>query len=336
MHTRSVFVLLFSLSAIAFAQTPTVKVFQEQPPTAPSPDWDGRDMPADMKAQLKAEKYEKFPTPAGQKPTFSGRVAGVGAGDSPEIAVISLIGVHWLKNDNYEWSAVNPDGSFSITAEKNPQARHALVVKAMGHPWTFFRAEFAPTESARNIEINVPPAKTVRITAETSDSQPVPSFKAEVFNAYKMLDNDNHELRRQRYGYVNAKGGEITMDIAEPVGVLISGNGIAPAYEIIDPKDGDEFHFILMHEAILTGTVTRDGKPVADQRVSIINEGAALSASGKKTDKDGRFTAAGRTPGKTEISVGKVNRTVELREGEQTDVTIELNPATGSSAATKS
>ena len=42
------------------------------------------------------------------------------------------------------------------------------------------------------------------------------------------------ELRRQRYGYINAKGGEITMDVAEPVGVLISGNAVAPAYEIVD------------------------------------------------------------------------------------------------------
>src|SRR4051794_4559497 len=72
--------LAASIAAAAAAPEagePRVKTFREQVATAPSPDWEGRPMPEAMKARLRPEKFRKVPTPAGGKPTFSGRVIGL-------------------------------------------------------------------------------------------------------------------------------------------------------------------------------------------------------------------------------------------------------------------
>jgi hypothetical protein len=314
-----------------------VTVFRERLPTTAesSQDWEGRTLPESVKSRLAPVKLERFATPAGEKPTFSGKLICVNPADGAELGIVSMVGVHWLRNENYEWTGLGADGSFKVTAERNPMAKHAIAVKATGHPWTFLRAEFAPNESAKDIELVVPEPKTVRITAESSDGQPVPWFKIEIFNAFKMIDDHSKELGRQRYGYVMARGGELITDLAEPVGILISGGGVAPAYEILDPAEADEFHFIMLRESMLTGTVTRAGKPVAGERIVIVNEAAPLSATAKKTDNAGRFTATNRTPGETTIYVGlgapETKKFVTLAEGEQTDVKIELPEATTTS-----
>jgi hypothetical protein len=112
------------------------------------------------------------------------------------------------------------------------------------------------------------------------------------------------------------------------VSVLIASPGLAPYYHVLDPREADHFNYKLLGECVISGTVTRDGKPVEGQEVYMVNEAAPLSASLRKTDKDGKFSVAGRVPGSHYISIGGNEQTIELKEGEKKDLKIDLTGVT--------
>src|SRR5436190_13682291 len=77
----------------------------------------GEPLPEKLKGEQQPEKFTPMGTAKGEKPKFSGKVEGVEPASSAEVGVVYLIGVHWLKNENYQWSRVKADGTFEITAD---------------------------------------------------------------------------------------------------------------------------------------------------------------------------------------------------------------------------
>jgi len=297
----------------------------------------GEQAPANLKQVQTLEKFTRYATPEGENPAFSGKVEGLDQMQGVEVGLVVLQGVQWLKADNYQWARVSSDGTFQLKAKKPPTSKTTLVLKAPKHPWTFLRAEFEPTESGSEILLRMPGSKRILITMEDSKGDAVNSFKAEIFNAYIMTDDAGNELRAQRYDAPGTSDGELYLELAlEPRGLLISGKGIAPYYQVIDPRKADHFHFQMLAPAHLTGVVTRGGKPAADEEIHIYNGAAPLSASRRKTDKAGHFDIPDRVPGTHQIIFGSGDRqskemSVELKEGENKEITVDLDvlgPAT--------
>jgi hypothetical protein len=280
---------------------------------------------------LPPEKFERFETPAGQSPTFSGKVIGIPAGKTAQVTVVTNHGTQWIDPKNYKSVKTAPDGSFTVTAPLDPakaDATKSLCVNLDGRVSQFLRAEFTPTESARNIEFQLAPVKTVVLSMEDSTGKSVRSFRVEAFNAYIMKDDAGQALNIQRLTSGSTGGGAIVFDAPpEPIAVLLSSNGLAPYYQIIDPRQADEFHFKMIPAARIRGTVTRDGQPVPGQQIYMVNRAAPLSATIRKTDPQGRFDFPGRVPGQQDIRVGAYQTTLELTPGETADVTLETGAA---------
>jgi hypothetical protein len=295
--------------------------------------WGGwQELPAGVKQEQAPEKFTRFPAPQGQPQTFSGKVTNFPPGKAAQVGVVAVVGTHWIKPDNYKWQKCEPDGSFTITGDHKPGAKKALVAAVGDRPWTFLRAEFAPRESARDVEIRVKEGKTLVLTMEDSQGKAVRGFQGEVFNAYVTTDDQGKQLKAQRLGALTSSGGAIVFAAPlEPIGVLLAASGIAPYYAVIDPREADEFHFKMLAESRVRGVVTRDGQPVAGQQIYMVNGAAPLSATLRKTDAQGRFDIAGRVPGRHDIRVGAYRTTVQVQPGETAELNIEVSAAAASS-----
>src|SRR5215212_1107630 len=109
---------------------------------------------------------------------------------------------------------------------------------------------------------------------------PISSFRGEVFNAYIVTDDQGNELRPQRFGNPVARDGAIVLDLpAEPFGVLLAAEKVAPYYELIDPREASHFHFKMLAAGRIRGVVTRAGKPAVSEGVFMVNNAAPMSAS---------------------------------------------------------
>ncbi len=76
--------------------------------------------------------------------TFSGKVVIDGPLTGVEVGLVSLVGVHWVNPDAYQWQAVNPDGTFSLTDAHYPTAPKALVVRGPPDAVDFFALQLRP------------------------------------------------------------------------------------------------------------------------------------------------------------------------------------------------
>jgi RNA polymerase sigma factor (sigma-70 family) len=297
--------------------------------TQPQP-WRKGPLPPDLAAALPAESFTRFKTPAGQAATFTGRVEGLkrSGGGPAEVGIVSMVGVQWTTNANYQWQRVGPDGTFSVTVDRRPEARRALAVRAKGQPTTFLRAEFEPDESARDVVVRMKSGRTVTLTARGLRGKPVGWFKAEIFNAYDVPDDRGRVLEMQRLDAPATSSGRLALDLPlEPVALLISGTGVAPYYHVLDARDADSFQFDLMAPCRITGTVTRSGglEPVPNQRVLLVNDDAPLSATARKTNAAGAFDVPTGVPGTYEISVAGKRFTVTAAEAETLSVNLDLD-----------
>ena len=280
---------------------------------------------------LPPEKFERFETPADQPATFSGKVIGIPPGKTAQVTVVTNFGTQWINPKNYKSVKTAPDGSFNITVANDPakpDATKSLCVNLDGRVSQFLRAEFVPNESAKNIEFQLAPVKTIVLSMEDSTGKSVRSFRVEAFNAYIMKDDAGQPLNIQRLTAGSTGAGAIIFEAPpEPIAVLLSSNGLAPYYEIIDPRQADEFHFKMIPAARIRGVVTRDGQPLAGQQIYMVNRAAPLSATIRKTDPQGRFDFPGRVPGQQDIRVGDYQTTVEVTPGETADLTLEIGAA---------
>ena len=284
--------------------------------------------PAEHAVERHPEKFERFATPAGAMPTFSGKVIGVPAGKAARVVVVANVGTQWIDPKNYKGAAVAPDGSFVIVADHRPDAPKSLMVTIAGRLATFLRAEFTADESATAIEMRVPETKSVVVTMEDPKGRAMPGFRYEVFNAYTWRDDAGEPLRIQRLASGTASGGALVLDAPlEPFAVLLSANGVAPYYQVLDPREAEEFHFKMIAPGRVRGVVTRDGKPVPGQEMYMVNRAAPLSVTLRKTDAHGRFDFSGRVPGQQDIRVGTFATSVHVQPGETADVDIDLGAA---------
>jgi hypothetical protein len=298
--------------------------------TEPWKGWgDGEPAPAGQSVAPQPEKFERFATPAGATPTFSGKVIGIPPGKTARVSVVANVGTQWINPANYKGAKVAPDGTFVIVADHKPDANKSIMASIDGRLATFLRAEFEPNDSASAIELRLPEARTIVITMEDPKGRAMPGFRYEIFNPYVRQDDAGRTLRAQRLAAGTASGGALVIDAPlEPFAVLLSANGVAPYYQVLDPREADEFHFKMIPPGRVRGLVTRDGKPVPGQEMYMVNRAAPLSVTLRKTDANGRFDFGGRVPGQQEIRIGAFATSVQVQPGETADVDIDLGAAT--------
>lgn len=330
-------------AADAQAEPPTAvfaaggrKTIAVEVPTERWKGWGGGEpAPADAAAR-EPEKFERFETPAGQPPTFSGKVFGIPPGKAARVVVVANVGTQWIQPKNYKSANVAPDGSFTIVADHKPEAEKSLMVSVDGRLATFLRAEFAPNESARNVEFRLADARPVVLTMSDPRGKEVSAFRVEVFTPYRVSDDAGKELRMQRLHAASSAGGAIVFRAPpEPIAVLLSSNGLAPHYQVIDPREAEEFHFKMLPASRIKGVVTRDGQPLAGAEIYFVNRAAALSVTLRKTDAQGRFDVGGRVPGQQEIRIAGYSTAVQVEPGETAELNLEVGPSSPEAEAAR-
>ncbi len=277
--------------------------------------WNGWQMsalpnPPGTKPPTPAEKFEAFKTPAGDKPTYSGVVEGLEPGEQAEVGIVSFKGIPWVNLDNYEWQPVNDDHSFVISAMRHPEVGRMIVVRGRNRPWTFFRHPFNVDESAKNIVLRARAGKKIRITMEGPNGEAIQNFRLELFPEYQILSDEGWPLAQQLGAFTTTSGELETPVAAERIALLLSTPGLAAYYHVIDPNESDQFHFVMRKGVRIEGFVTKNGEPVANVNVKIVNRAAPLTDAMRKTDKNGHFMVDRRMPGETEFKI-MPNGTIE-------------------------
>src|SRR6185437_14731692 len=138
---------------LAPAQTPEkLKTIQAAIRTE---DWRGwasaTPIPDTVKQGQLPQKFVRVPPKKHQLPKFSGKILCLRPDQKGEIGVVSMRGVQWSDNDNYEWFPLPDSRVFSVTSVNHPEAEKAGTARAAGSPWTFLRAECQPVKGARDI-----------------------------------------------------------------------------------------------------------------------------------------------------------------------------------------
>jgi len=305
------------------AEKPDVKEFDVTPTTPQS---------TDLVKKEASETYTVYDTPAGQTSTFSGKIDGLGdyggSGLNALVGIIYLKGIFWNRYDNYQWASVRPDGTFTITSDRFPDARKALVVQQPGRPWTFLRHDFNPGDSAKDIVMNIQDSTTVWVQAEDAQGRgPQNGFQVEVFDGVKYTE-PGATVTYQRLGRFSTYTGPLRLDLPnEPVALYVAGEGFAPFYQIIDPSSAQEFVFRLLPEGIIKGTVTKGDKPDAGQTVTVNCAAVPLAARTATTGADGTFSVSGLPPGRYAVTVSgsKLVAAAVVKPGETTTADVSVD-----------
>ncbi|MDD5262884.1 MAG: hypothetical protein PHD76_13650 [Methylacidiphilales bacterium] len=269
-----------------------------------------------------------FPHMFDNKPrTFSGKVLGPESMKGVEIGLVSLVGIQWNHDDAYQWTPVAADGSFSITDARYQNAGKALVVRGPNTAWTFLRYNFAPGQSGKNIVLKSAPSKKVRVTASGPDMQDLGKVAYEAWPAFAQIDDEGNALRRQRLGPYNFSDQKF-MDLVLPAGEValrVQCEGWASYYQIIDTREADHFHFVLLHAGKMKISVLNaEGKPKTGVRASWMNPAAPLSFGQTRIKDDGILLLNSMAPGKFDVTVGDANMDgIEVQEGYVTDIVLQ-------------
>jgi hypothetical protein len=167
--------------------------------------------------------------------------------------------------------------------------------------------------------------RQVTLTARVGNTQEPADFGVQVFVLRKGWVFDRNPLGYQVAGGGRSQDGKLTIGLpAEPVGLFLYAKGAACDWEVIDPREANRFDITMLREGRIECTVLRDGKPVANAPAQIINWAAALSLHLPRTDEQGRFDWGGLAPGQWSVSCSGVNVKADVREGETTQVTLNL------------
>jgi beta-lactamase regulating signal transducer with metallopeptidase domain len=257
---------------------------------------------------------------------FSGRVKVPCQLNGLEVGLVSLVGVHWVNPDAYQWQAVSPDGTFSIKDSRYLNASKALVLRGPNTPWTFLRYNFAPNESGTNIILHGDEARKIALSVSGADGRDLPQASFEFFPAHAQYDDSGQTLRRQRLGEFES-GGNTLADVVAPAGevaVFAHRDGYASYYQVIDTRQADHFRFVLQHPGRMKITVLdRDGHPKSGVRVDWLNAAAPLSLSGTSTDGNGVIVQPNLSPGNFDVSVtGFASFKVKIQENQLTEVNL--------------
>jgi RNA polymerase sigma factor (sigma-70 family) len=278
--------------------------------------------------------YTAYATPAGQPASFSGAVFGDIDFNMAEVGIVTMKGVHWTSNGNYQWEPLKPDGTFHIQAEQNSESPRAIAVRAPGQVAQFFPVDFAPTESARDMAFDLKPTRPIAITAQSTRGLAVDSFKVEIFDrsamGHQQLDHRGQPRRTQRLEAPLSQRGDDGSGVVyievpdEPICVLVSGQGVAPFMETIDPSQQATYAFTLHQATPIEGFLTENGNPIVNERVMLNNPAVAFSYTARKTDADGRFVLPAGIPGTYIASVRGHRFQFNVTENEPCRVDIDL------------
>jgi hypothetical protein len=273
-----------------------------------------------------------FPGQAKQPRTFSGRVEGLDNLKGAEVGVVSLSYIYWVRQkETFHWSPVAEDGTFSLTEDKFLDENKSVVLRAPGRPLTIFSYIFKAPEGGKDIVLKADPGKAVRVTVEV-DGKKVDSFGVELFALDKGWIHVNNPAGyhwSSRQWTPEKSDGNLTVYFPlRPIAVYVNGQGGAAEYQILDARDADHFHFILLPAGQLKLTVVNKGEPVANADVQTGNENAAFSLRSGKTDDKGQWQVGGMAPGTWWLKVNK--KTVQFDIDPKQVVTRSFDVSTGS------
>jgi hypothetical protein len=268
---------------------------------------------------------------SGQSRTFSGRVDGLESTAGAQVGVVSLTYIYWILSDTYHWMPLAKDGTFSITEDKYPVENKAVILRAPGHPWTFFSYIFKGNEGGKDILLHADPGKNVPVTVEVAGT-PSRNFGVEFFALNKSWIHENNPLGYQwasRDGTPDNSDGNLTLCFPlHPIAVYVWADGGASDgasdWEIVDARDADQFHFILLPAARVNLTVTRGGLAAAGIDVLMGNDDAALSLRSGATDSAGKWSAGRLPPGTWWLKIGKNTAEFDLDSKQTLNATYEL------------
>jgi len=258
---------------------------------------------------------------------FSGRVAYSDTCSGLEVGLVSLVGVHWVNPQAYQWEPVKPDGSFSIIDQRYQVAAKAVVVRGPKIAWTFLRYNFAPNERGSNIVLHPVESRQIVLSVSGADNRDLPGSSFEIFPAHADYDDAGHSLRRQRLGQFKSEGKDSVAVVvpAGEVAVFAHHDGYAGYYQVIDTRKADHFRFVLNPAGRMKITVlNRDGTPKAGAQIHWQNVAAPLSISQSVTNPSGVLDQGNLTPGTFDLAVeGFQGRQVQIAGGKETAITLQ-------------
>jgi hypothetical protein len=245
---------------------------------------------------------------AGAPRTFSGRVDGLDSFIGAEVGVVSLTYIYWNRPGAYHWTPVADDGTFNISESTYPDENKAIILRAPGHPWTFLNYIFKGREGGKEIVLHAEPGKAVRVTMEVAGTASQ-NFDVECFSLNSSWIHGNNPIGYQwasRAQTTPTSDGRLTIYFPlRPMAVYVGADGGANDWEIVDARQADHFHFILLPEAHFNLLVTDHGLPAPKTNVLMGNDMAALSLRSGATDQTGQWHASRLPPGRWWISIGK-------------------------------
>lgn len=263
--------------------------------------------------------------------TFSGIVSGLRSTEGVEIGIVSLNGAHWTNPRNYQWKAIESDGSFSITSDSFPEAGKTLVVRGPKLAWTFLPHDFRPGEGAADIVIPASESRKVRFSAGPNPTESINDASFQIFPILREFGNDGRPLRRQRIGEQHSKDQSSTelWLPTTPVGVLASAPGRASYYQAIDPRAADHFHFVLQTGGTLRIKVLdRVGNPKPGVNIRWMNPGAPYSLVEGKTNPEGILERPHLSAGEFQIKAdGFPNARAVVKNDQSTELILQVGKA---------
>lgn len=305
------------------------KVIEIEVPTEPWPGWEAgkiEEDPHPPATQPSPDQYESFPTPKGERQSFSGRVTGLKSYQDAEVAVISVFPREYFSHNAYITAMVRPDGSFSMTSQEHPDRMKTICVRVPGHPWTYLNHDFAPNESGRDIVFSVQDGKKITVTVQSDEDQKG-WMNLEAFDGYQRHDREGKPVQSEYYGGRDGTNGTASLILPlRPMALRISAASSANSYLLIDPRETDHLTLKLPREAILKGRVTNNGEPMPFKPVWYFNPAARLSWGAAETDAKGLLEVHGLMPGTYLFIIDAKQFTSTLKQGRTNDVTFNLTP----------
>ena len=333
---RIILALTFAAS-LCFAETPVepanvgnTLVYRADTPQGQWNGW-GHSSPvkadADKTPAPGPEQFTVVEATPNVRRTFSGKGAGLSSLDGVEVGLVSLVGVHWVNKEAYQWEKVAADGTFSITDTHYTDAGKAIVLRGPDTAWTFLRYDFKPNEGGKDIVLNATCSKKITLTASGPDMKDFTKVQVEVFDAYAPSDDHGKSLRRQRHGAFES-GDQSSMDVPLPngeVALFVHHKGCAGFYQIIDTRKADHFHFVLNTAGQLRIlALDANGNPKSGVVANWINPAAPLSISNNTTKDNGESLAENLVPGTFHLNVnGFGSYTIDIQGGNVTKVLLQ-------------
>jgi len=259
---------------------------------------------------------------------FSGKVEGLDDLTGAEVGIVSLSYIYWIRQkETFHWSPVAADGTFSVTENTFLDENKSVVLRAPKRPMTILPYIFKAPEGGKDIVLKAEPYKAVRVTAELS-GQPLKSFGVELFALNETWKHENnpagyHWHSRQ---WTPKDADELTLYLPlHPIGAYVNGQGAAAHWEVIDAREFDRLHLVLLPAAQLKLTVTKDGAPLPKFDAQTGNETAAFSLRSGKTNDAGVFEVGGMAAGTWWLRVNKKTVEFDIKAGQTLNATFDTN-----------